>query len=138
MLSRAWRQRLGLTVGGACSSVRKPYSRRLQTTRPWSFLTSTSGSVASNPRRASSKSWVSPKGSAASTARWCAWVTAVASFGSGARSATGVQGLPGEVRHDLLAQHAQIVALPVEVRPAEAHPQLGRPDLGQLGDALDP
>src|SRR5206468_12150730 len=82
MLSRAWRQRLGCTVGGACSSARNAYSFRLHTTRPLSFLISTSGSEPRNPRRASSKSWVSPNGRASSTARFCACVVGVASLGA--------------------------------------------------------
>src|SRR6266545_3521415 len=81
MLSRAWRQRLGFTVAGGCSSARKAYSLRLHTTRPLSFLISTSGSEPRKPRRASSKSCVSSKGSASSTARFCARVVGVASFG---------------------------------------------------------
>src|SRR5262245_29312560 len=40
MLSRACRHKLGLTVGGACSAARKPYSLRLQTTRPKRAITS--------------------------------------------------------------------------------------------------
>src|SRR6266542_2567595 len=91
MLSRAWRQRLGFTVGGACSSPRKAYSSRLHTTRPLSFLISTSGSEPRKPRRASSKSRVSPKGRASSTARFCAWVVGVASFEFSAGPATAAR-----------------------------------------------
>src|SRR5215468_6268791 len=50
--------------------------------RPASFRISTSGSEPRKPRRASSKSCVSPKGRAASTARFSARVIEVASFGS--------------------------------------------------------
>src|SRR5690348_16483368 len=82
MLSRAWRHRLGFTVGGAVASSRNAYSRRLHTTRPCAFLISTSGSEPSRPRRASSKSCSSAKSSAASAARWAARVAGVASLGS--------------------------------------------------------
>src|SRR5215468_6392224 len=88
-LSLAWRQRLGLTVAGASGPARKAYSRRLQTTRPRALVISTSGSVPRNPRRASSKSCASSKGSAPSTARFCAVVIGVASFGPGASGVIG-------------------------------------------------
>src|SRR6185436_1626568 len=48
------------------------------------------------------------------------------------------QELRGEARHDLLAEQAQLVALPVEVAAAEAHPQLGGAGARELFDARDP
>src|SRR5438046_7310467 len=49
--------------------------------RPWALVISTSGRVAMKPRRASSKSCVSAKGSASSTAWFDARVKDVASWG---------------------------------------------------------
>src|SRR5260221_13785361 len=68
MLRRDCRHRLGLTVGGAFSSERKPYDSRLQTTRPCAEVIRAFSSVPRKPRDASSKSLMSENGSAFSVA----------------------------------------------------------------------
>ncbi|MND04755.1 hypothetical protein D3C83_251690 [compost metagenome] len=56
MFSRAMRHRLGLTVGGASSPSMTLYSERFHSTVPLPLRTMPSGTGATRPRAASSKS----------------------------------------------------------------------------------
>src|SRR6516164_7529067 len=81
MLRRDCRHRLGFTVAGASTSLRKPYGSRLQTTLPDAETIFAFSIVPRKPREASSKSAVSANGKAFLTSACRATTEADASLG---------------------------------------------------------